>query len=188
VEDETTRRASAVDRHLQRVGYELGAHVLGERPAHNLSRRQIDDGGQVRPPLPGGDVGDVTDIAAVDDGPRAEGSLDQVEGRLGRRVRDGGLAPPLLRPTLQARLAHQPAHPAPAARLAPLAQGVVHSKVPVGPLGLGVDRADLLQQLGVGELLGRWRRILSFVERRHGRPRAAHSSASRCGLRLSPPR
>jgi hypothetical protein len=60
VEDETTRRASAVDRHLQRVGYELGAHVLGERPAHNLSRRQIDDGGQVRPPLPGGDVGDVT--------------------------------------------------------------------------------------------------------------------------------
>jgi hypothetical protein len=58
------------------------------------------DRGQIHPPLPGGDGGDVADIATFDLGPGPEGALDQVEGGLGGRGGDGGLSPPPLAPSL----------------------------------------------------------------------------------------
>lgn len=58
--------------HAERVGDEAGAHVIIERPADDSSCRQVDDGGQVGPPFPGADVGDVAHVAPVelDSGPK----------------------------------------------------------------------------------------------------------------------
>ena len=92
-----------LERHHQGVGDELGAHVVGQRPAHHPAAGQVDHGGQVRPAFPGGDVGDVAHVAGVEHVRRAEVALDQVKGLgLRRRVVDGGLAPAFLAPPLQA--------------------------------------------------------------------------------------
>jgi len=48
-------------RHLQRVEDELGAHVIGHRPAHDPAREDVLDSRQVEPALPGSEVGDVRD-------------------------------------------------------------------------------------------------------------------------------
>lgn len=40
---------------------QLGAHVVGDGPAHDLLRKAVDDRGQVDEALPGVDVGDVAD-------------------------------------------------------------------------------------------------------------------------------
>src|SRR5208282_5529442 len=95
---------------------QLGAHVVGQGPADDPAAGQVDDRGQVGPALPGRDVGDVADIAPVHFFARAEVALDQVTGRLGVGIGDGGLAPALLAPALEAGLAHQPGHLALAAR------------------------------------------------------------------------
>ena len=155
MDDEPVRRATAPKCHGQRLGDQLGAHVAGQRPPHDSATRQVDDSGQVRPPLPGGDVGDVADIAAIDVSPGAKGALNEVESRLGSRVGDGGLAPPLLAAAFEAHLAHEPAHPAfPAAHTA-LSQLFVDPRGPIGALGLGVDLLDLIGQFGVGDVPGR---------------------------------
>jgi hypothetical protein len=75
---------------------QLGAHVVGDGPAHHPARGQVDDAGQVGPALPSPDVGDVADVDAVDlDGPRPEGPLEQVDHHhLGIRDGGGGPAPP----------------------------------------------------------------------------------------------
>ena len=52
--------------HGEGVFDQLGAHVIGQGPAHHPPAGQVDDGGQIGPALPGRDVGDVADIAAVD--------------------------------------------------------------------------------------------------------------------------
>ena len=51
--------------HREGVFDQLGAHVIGQRPADDPAGGQVDDRGQVGPALPGRDVGDVADIAAV---------------------------------------------------------------------------------------------------------------------------
>src|SRR5437870_827330 len=51
VEDHTFRRPTRPERHLQRVAHQFGAHVISQRPSHHLAARQVDDGGQVRPPF-----------------------------------------------------------------------------------------------------------------------------------------
>jgi hypothetical protein len=57
VENRSRCRPADGDRHLQDVANQLGAHVLGERPAHDPPGSEIDDSGQVRPSLPRPDVG-----------------------------------------------------------------------------------------------------------------------------------
>jgi hypothetical protein len=52
---------AAVHGHLQRVGDELGAHVLGHRPADDHSAVGVLDGCEVEPAFPGSEVGDVGD-------------------------------------------------------------------------------------------------------------------------------
>jgi len=53
------------ERHCQRVGDQLGAHVIGHRPANDPPRVKILDGDEVEPAFPGSEVGDVGDPAAV---------------------------------------------------------------------------------------------------------------------------
>jgi hypothetical protein len=49
---ETGPGAAAVKGHLERVDDELGAHVVGHRPADDPSREGVLDGGEVDPALP----------------------------------------------------------------------------------------------------------------------------------------
>ena len=54
---------AGVDRHLQGVGDQRGAHVRGGLPADHHAGGQVDDRGQVQPALAGAQVGDVPDQA-----------------------------------------------------------------------------------------------------------------------------
>jgi hypothetical protein len=53
------------ERHLEGVGDELGAEVVGHRPADDPAAVEVLDGDEVEPSLPGAQVGDVGDPAAV---------------------------------------------------------------------------------------------------------------------------
>ena len=57
--DEPRARLSRVEGHRQRVEDELGTHVVGDRPAHDATREEVDDDCQVQPPRPRPDIGDV---------------------------------------------------------------------------------------------------------------------------------
>ena len=73
------------ERHLQCVGDELGAEVVGHRPADDAAAVQVLNGDEVQPPLPGTQVGDVCDPAAV----RGAGCEVAVEKIVRRRARLG---------------------------------------------------------------------------------------------------
>ena len=59
--DQPGRWSPACERHLQRVDDQRGAHVGGHRPADDLTRERVLDGGEVQPALAGPQVGDVSD-------------------------------------------------------------------------------------------------------------------------------
>ena len=152
VEDHPRVGVAAGDGVAQRVGDQVGAQVVGDRPADDPARAQVDDGGQVQPALPGVDVGDVAAPAGVD------------LGRRRRRSRGGpGPAAPS-RPgrarwscaTVSASVPRSPAariSRATRLRRDPVAaalQGGVDARGAVAALRLGVDVGDLLGQLRVG--------------------------------------
>jgi hypothetical protein len=58
---ETRIGAPAVQAHLQRVDDELGAHVLGHRPADDHPGERVLNSGEVEPALPGPQVGQICD-------------------------------------------------------------------------------------------------------------------------------
>jgi hypothetical protein len=92
--------------HLQRVDDELGAHVVGDRPADDPAAVCVLDGGEIEPALPGAHVGDVGDPQHV--GPVGpEAPLDEVAG-----VGDADRGPAALdlRQARQADLTHQAPH------------------------------------------------------------------------------
>jgi hypothetical protein len=60
VEDETRCRLSLDDCHPERLEDEGCPHVVGDGKANDPPARQVDDDGEVRPALPGADVGDIT--------------------------------------------------------------------------------------------------------------------------------
>jgi hypothetical protein len=84
------------------VGDELGAHVIGERPPHDAAAGEVDDGGEVGPALPGGDVGDVATPAGVELGARAEVPVR-------RGLRPSSLHPGRRTVVLRQRGVHRPA-------------------------------------------------------------------------------
>jgi hypothetical protein len=96
-------------RHLQRVGYELGAHGLGHRPPDDPSGVGVLHGCEVEPPLPGPQIGDVRDpqlIRSV----RPELPFNQIVGDPHTGHPDRG-APALdLHQARDPGLTHQPAH------------------------------------------------------------------------------
>ena len=59
VEDHSLGWFAPCDSVCERLGDEVGAHVISDGPADDGSRMEVDDGGQVGPSLPGLDVGDV---------------------------------------------------------------------------------------------------------------------------------
>jgi hypothetical protein len=76
VPDQPGRRLALRERHLERVGDQLGAHVIGHAPADDPARDVLHRD-QVEPALPGSEVGDVGDPEPV--GRRGqEGAVDEV--------------------------------------------------------------------------------------------------------------
>jgi len=86
VEDHALVGSPGEEGHSQGILDQLGAHVVGQRPADDPATGQVDDRRQVGPALPGHDVGDVAHVAAVELGARAEVPLDQVLRPLGLRI------------------------------------------------------------------------------------------------------
>ena len=66
MEYEALLRCPVGEGHLEGVFDQFGAHVIGQRPAHHPAAGQVDDRCQIGPALPGGDVGDVADVAPVE--------------------------------------------------------------------------------------------------------------------------
>jgi len=141
--------------HVQGVGDQLGAQMIGDRPAHHAAGEDIEDDRGVDPALTGavlGDVGDPQPVRALGD----EAAVDQV--RPGRS-RGPGPAPPATVNPLEPDQFHAApdpfaAHPAALA----LAQLGVDPAYPVGLARGGVDRGD-----GVGQL-----RVIAITDA--GRP------------------
>jgi hypothetical protein len=128
MEDHPGGRPAVRAGHAQGVGDEIGAHVVGQGPADDPTGGQVDDGGQVGPAFPGGDVGDVTDVASVDLAAGPEVTLDEILGPLDVGIGDRRASPPLLGSPLQAGEAHQPAYPSPPAADAAVTQLGGHAR------------------------------------------------------------
>jgi hypothetical protein len=80
VPDQPGCRPALGERHLQSIGDELGAHVIGHRPAHDPARVEVLDADS--------EVGDVGDPAAV----RGAGGEVAVHKRVERLMRQAGLS------------------------------------------------------------------------------------------------
>ncbi len=148
VKDDARVGPAVREGHVQRVGDQVGAQVVGDRPADDGPRVQVDDGGQVRPALPGLDVGDVAAPARV--GPLGgEVPAEQVRGNRpvaghGRALERPGMA------SLQASGLHQPPDPLagqPMPERPQLGVHAAHAGVATQPL---VRRLDHHGQAGVG--------------------------------------
>ncbi len=128
--------------HLQGVDDELGAHVLGHRPADDAAGPQVEDDGQVQPTLPRPDVRDVRHPEQVRSG-RREVARHQVLGhreavrRVGRRL----VAPRTT--ALQALRPHQSGDELSAHNLTAFAQFVSNSRAPVDAPTLRVGLGHL---------------------------------------------
>ena len=59
MEDESRCRVTPEPCHLQSVRHQAALHVRLHAPAHYLTAEEVNDGGQVQPPLIGGDIRDV---------------------------------------------------------------------------------------------------------------------------------
>src|SRR4051812_41961715 len=147
--NETRLRAPARDRHLQRVDDEFFAHVIGHAPAHDPAAVGVLDGGQVKPALPGPQVGHVSDPEHVRRA-RAELALDEVLGDADAGHADGGAAAFAADHSGDLRLAHQALH-AFAADVDAVteAQLGVDAGRAVDLAMRGMDRDDALDQFSV---------------------------------------
>ena len=124
--------AAARDGHLERVDDELGAQVVGDRPADDPAAVAVHHGGQVQPALPGPDVGDVGRPQAIARD-RVEVALDQVRGGPHALDADRRLAASALDLPGQAGAAHQPLDALATDTDAVLeAQLGVHARRPIG--------------------------------------------------------
>jgi hypothetical protein len=142
--DKPRRRAAARDGHLERVDDELGAHVIGHRPADDAAAVGILDGGEVQPALPCAqvcDVGDPEHVGRL----RPEAPFDEVVGDADAGHPDRRPAALAGHQAADAGLAHQPLH-----ALARSADPVREPQVGVDPrraVDLAVIAVDLLDLL-----------------------------------------
>jgi len=137
----------------QRAHDQGGVVVVAHRVAEQVPRCQVDHRRQVQPALVGGDVGHIPAPGHVRP-VGVEQAPDQVGGGRCGHVRLGEAAPAARTVPDDAVRAHQPLHPLAIDPLAAAAQLGMHPRRPVGAMRVGVDDADLCDQLGVG-LLGR---------------------------------
>jgi hypothetical protein len=142
--------ATARDGHLERVDDELGAEVVGERPADDRPAVAVHHRGEIQPALPRSDVGDVRAPEAVDRG-RVKVALDEIRRAADALDTDRRLPAPALDLPRWAGPAHQPldalaAHPHAVLE----AQLGVHARGSVGLHGAAVDLRDPTGQRLIG--------------------------------------
>ena len=132
--------------HLQGVHHQLGADVVGDRPAHDPAGEPVDDRAAVHPAVGGavlGDVGEPHGVRCLWDEP----ALHQVDVR-GLRRRPAATLAPMTHPG-QAADPHQPGHPlASHPDPEPRAQLGVHPRRPVGATGLVVHPGRSSRSVG----------------------------------------
>src|SRR5215217_2220924 len=181
--DQSRLGPAVFERHPQRVEDELGAHVVGHRPAHDPAREDVLDRRQVEPALPGSEVGDVRDpktVGAVG----SERAVDEVLADADPGNTDRGASAPAPDQAADARGSHQTLH-----ALAP-------EPLAIGEHQLGVDARrpidapeplmDLGDPDGQALILDRPRRRLARLPGMKSRPadieHAAHDRDRVLGL------
>jgi hypothetical protein len=160
--DESRRRLALPDGHLERFDDELGAHVLGHRPADDPARVAVDHDGQVELALPRRDLGQIGDPQPIRRG-RVEVARDQIRRRAHTTHADRRLAAPADQQAAQAGLAHQPRNALAARVDAAVTQLGVKPPPPVAALALVVDLADQRQQPVIAARPRRARALLPGV-------------------------
>src|SRR3954451_24841301 len=149
MEDHSGRWIPGRDGHVQGVGDQAGAHVVGDRPAHHPAAVQIDHGGQIGPAVPRLDVGDVAAPLPV----RrlgAELPPDQVRCADRPAPGDGGALPRLRVAPSQPSGAHEPPDPPEPQPVSDRGQLGAHPPHAGVAAGVGMQLAHDRDQLGVG--------------------------------------
>ena len=170
--------------HRERVGDQLLAHMVGHAPANDPPRERVLDRGEVQPPLPRPQVGEVRDPQDVRL-LRAELALDEVIGDANSLHPDGCSPALAVHKPGDPGLRHEPLDP-----LAPDLDAVRHPQLRVDPRAavhlpvLGMDLLDLLRQPRVGELpiRRRARRPLVVARARHLQQLARQGDRNTTGL------
>jgi len=112
---------------------QIAVQTIGHRPADDAAGEQVDDNGQIQPPLAGPDVGDVGGPFLVRS-LRREVLVDDVRcDRPGMVAIRGPLEPPLLAGS-KAILAHQPSRPATPDEKAVILEFPCHARAAIGPV------------------------------------------------------
>ena len=134
--------------HAQSCQRQLCAQVVSHGPAHHPSRGAVQEDGQVEPPLPGADVGDVAHPELVGI-VGCEVALDQI-GEGGQRNSDRGAAEAPRLASSESRLAHQPGHPRAGVEFAHNPEFGLDAGSAIGLPPLGVDGGDLRSEPNIG--------------------------------------
>ena len=105
--DQPDRRPAVPDRHLQRILAQGALQTLRHRPANDLHRGQVLDGGEVEPAFVRSDVGDVSEPDRIGCG-GFEVAVEQVgRGCVGVAAVGGHRRPPLASRWTNAVLSHE---------------------------------------------------------------------------------
>jgi hypothetical protein len=148
VVDQGVGRSAPRQGHLQGPQRQLGAQVIGHRPAHHAAREAVQHRRQVEPALPGADVGDIADPELVWMR-RGEVPLHQVRQQC-EGIPDGGAPVALGNASGEAGTAHQPRHPFAAVPVAADVQLRVDAGSTVRLSAARVDGGDALGEHDVG--------------------------------------
>jgi hypothetical protein len=162
VVDQASGGLALPDGHFERLDDELGAHVLGHRPADAATRVAVDHDGEVELALPRLNLGQVGRPEPVRLG-RVEVASDEVGRRAHAGHAESRRAAPADQQTREPGPAHQPRDPLAAHAHAAMAQLGVDPRPPVAALALIVDLADQREQLVITPLARRDRALLPGV-------------------------
>jgi len=152
-------RVALGDGHVQGVQDQLGAEMVGHRPADDPAGERVEDDSEVQPALTGALLGDVSDPQAVGSW-WSELALDQIRGRCRGRVAASEPVPSAAVDADDAAGPHESGDTLAAdPDLQPQAQLGVDAWGAVGATAAGVDLADLADERLVSQCPGgRWAR------------------------------
>jgi hypothetical protein len=147
---QTLGRTLSLGCHQQGRRGQLGAQMVAHRPADHLARRQVEHGGQVKPALVRGYVGDVAEPNLV-----RRGHLEVLSEQVGRNRQavaavGGNGAEAARGNAADAVPAHQALDPATTGGATLGAQGGVDPRAAVAAPVLGMQATDVGQQLPIG--------------------------------------
>src|SRR5206468_7937686 len=149
---EARRRSAPAQSALERLLDERSFEVVSRGPAHDLAAAQVHDGGQIKPALGGGNVGDVAHPHLV--GFAGCNPFFEPVGRDWQWVIAVGGARakgPFLQ-SAQAVMAHESSNAMAAATVILLFERLSHARAAIGFAGRSVDLHNERQQLVIGPL------------------------------------